>query len=185
MPPRNTRKDATAGAGRWRSAILPAMKFSAQRVTTTSTATAIVPGFGPLEWSDVTTGVSFTMYSSDELFGARRELFDEVHLQVVADTRRCRNRDRAARRNFDFGLDDVFDPVALAGGDVAGKREVGQRRKRDVVRAADAGFEHAAAPDRDAAFLAEIVNAANHGVPANAAELDVDDFAGAERDRRT
>src|SRR5260221_14267098 len=52
----------------------------------------------------------------------------------------------------------------------------------DVVGAAYAGFEHAAAPDGDGIFGAEVVDAFGLQGAADAAELDVDDFAGAEGD---
>ena len=55
--------------------------------------------------------------------------------------------------------DDVALPIALARRDVAGQHEIRQRGERDVVRAADARFEHAAAPDRDAVRLGDIVHA--------------------------
>ena len=96
---------------------------------------------------------------------------------------RGRNADRPLRRNFDFRLDDVFGPVALAGGNIARKRKVWQRRHRDVVRAPDARFEHAAAPHRDRVRLAQIVHLPRGRVPAHAPELDVDDLAGAQFDR--
>ena len=81
-----------------------------------------------------------------------------------------------------FGRDYVFVPVAFAGGDVAGEREIGERGQRDVLGTADAGFEHAAAPDGDAVLLTKIVNAPPEGVAADAPELYVDDFAGPEGD---
>ena len=48
------------------------------------------------------------------------------------------------------------------------------------MRAPDAGFEHAAAPDGNAALLAKIVDAPRDRVAADAAKLNVDNFAGAE-----
>ena len=71
-------------------------------------------------------------------------------------------------------------PVALAGGNVAGQREIRQRGKRNVVRAADARLEHAAAPHRHVVLLAEIVNALCHFEAADAAQLDIDNFARAQ-----
>ena len=73
-------------------------------------------------------------------------------------------------------------PVAGGGADVAGQSEIGLRGHGDVVSAADAGFEHASAPDGDGVFLAEIVDAAGFVVATDAAKFDVDDFAGAESD---
>ena len=44
--------------------------------------------------------------------------------------------------------------------------------------AADAGLEHAAAPDRDAALFGGVVDGDGLGEAADAADLDVDDAAG-------
>jgi len=48
------------------------------------------------------------------------------------------------------------------------------------VGAADAGFEHATAPDGNVFGLAKIVDAARFVVTTDAAEFNVDDFAGTE-----
>jgi hypothetical protein len=48
------------------------------------------------------------------------------------------------------------------------------------VGAADAGFEHAAAPDGDAELLGDVVDGDGFGEAADAAYLDVDDFAAAK-----
>ena len=69
-------------------------------------------------------------------------------------------------------------PVTAGGGDVAGKREVGQRRQGDVVRAADAGLEHSSAPDGNAALFGCVVDGDGFAEAADAADLDVDDAAG-------
>src|SRR6202007_1039259 len=90
--------------------------------------------------------------------------------------------DCAGGRDGYFGSDYVFVPVTLAGGYVAGEGEVGEGGHGDVLGAADAGFEHAAAPDGDGIFLAEIVDTFCLEEAADAAEFDVDDFAGAESD---
>src|SRR5207253_2283903 len=89
---------------------------------------------------------------------------------------------RALWRHYDFGMDNIFLPVALAGSHVARKYEIGQRRKRDIMRAADAGFQHPPAPNGNAVLLAKIVDAPHHRVAADATELDVDDLAGSELD---
>src|SRR5580693_9867110 len=117
---------------------------------------------------------------SIEHLAAFGERFDAVQARGVADARRGGNFYRALRRDFHFRLDDVFGPVAAAGGNVAGKGEIWQRGHGDVVRAADAGFQHASAPDGNGFLLAEIVDAAGSGVAADAAEFHVDDFAGAD-----
>src|SRR5579871_4466824 len=139
-PPRKTRNDATAGDGRFRIAIFPAMKLSAHSVTTTSTATAMALRLGPMGGCNASSVASFTSRSSNEFFRARGERVDEIHLHVEADAGPGGHGDRAAVRHHDFRLDDVFDPVTLAGRDVSRQREVGQCRERDVVRATDAGF---------------------------------------------
>src|SRR5271156_5978501 len=53
---------------------------------------------------------------------------------------------------------------------------------REARRAADAGFQHAAAPDGNGFLPAEIVNAAGWGVAADAAQFYIDDLAGADFD---
>src|SRR5260370_14941320 len=72
--------------------------------------------------------------------------------------------------------------MAFAGGHIAGEGEIGKRRECDIVRPADAGFEHPAAPHRNPVLLAEIVDAPRYGVAANPAQLDVDDLARAQLD---
>jgi hypothetical protein len=50
------------------------------------------------------------------------------------------------------------------------------------VGTADAGFEHASTPNGDGVFLAKIVDALGFVESADAAEFNVDDFAGSESD---
>src|SRR6202789_3433005 len=109
--------------------------------------------------------------------------FDAIEARCVADARHRRNFNGSARGHFHFRLDDVFGPIAAAGGNVAGQREIRQRGHGDVVGAADAGFEHAAAPHRNRFRLTQIVNFPGGGVAADAAEFHIDDFAGADFDR--
>src|SRR6266852_9115919 len=52
------------------------------------------------------------------------------------------------------------------------------------MHAADSGLEHADAPDWNLLRLAQVVDAPRRGVAADAAELDVDDPAGAQLDGR-
>ena len=92
-------------------------------------------------------------------FLAHGDVLQEIVIEVVAEAGLVADRDGAVRRGFDGGHDDVALPVALAGRDVAGQHEIRQRGERDVVRAADARFEHAAAPDRNAGGLRDIVHA--------------------------
>src|SRR5580765_6140010 len=108
--------------------------------------------------------------------------FDEVVADMIAESRSLRSTDCSLWRDSDFRFDDVFDPVALAGRDVAGKGVAGKSGDGDVVSAADTTFEHAAAPDGN--ILAEAVglDVAGAGVAADATEFDVDDAAGAEFD---
>src|SRR5215469_17302357 len=55
-----------------------------------------------------------------------------------ADTGRGENLDGAFGRDGYFGLNDVFVPIAGAGGNVAGQGKVRERGHGDVVGAADA-----------------------------------------------
>src|SRR5579883_1241131 len=53
----------------------------------------------------------------------------------------------------------------------------------DVVSAANAGLEHAAAPDRELTREHQVVDLLGGLVSTNSANLDVDDLARVERDR--
>src|SRR5271170_5460922 len=148
-------------------------------------------GFGAAEMAgdagcaangDVNGDVNCALGLSIEHLAAFGERFDAVQARGVADARRGGNVYGAARRDFHFRLDDVFGPIAAAGGKVAGLREIRQRGHSDVMRAADAGFQHASAPHGDGFLLAEIVDAAGGSVAADAAELHIDNFAGADFD---
>src|SRR5271163_1742227 len=143
------------------------------------TVTALVAGGAN---GEVSGEVKCALGLSIEHLAALGERLDALQARGVADSRRGGNFYRAVRSDFHFRLDDVFGPVAAASGDIAGQREIRQRGHGDVVRAADAGFEHAAAPDGDGFLLAEIVDAAGGGVPANATEFHIDDFAGSDFD---
>src|SRR5271156_3214860 len=80
------------------------------------------------------------------------EIWDKAYAWLVGDFY-C-----AGRGDGYLGVDYVAVPVAGAGGDVAWEGEVGEGGKVNVVGAAYAGFEHAAAPDGDVVLLAEIVD---------------------------
>ncbi len=56
-----------------------------------------------------------------ENLAALRDGFDAVHSRRVADAGRGGNANRALRRNLHFRLDDVFRPIAAAGGNIAGQ----------------------------------------------------------------
>jgi len=106
--------------------------------------------------------------------------FDEFVADMIAESRRLRDSNRALGRNVYLGLDDVFGPITLAGGNVAGQHVAGKSRSGNVVSAADAGLEHAATPGRNVLVEAISLNLARAAVAADAAELYVDDAASAE-----
>ena len=94
-----------------------------------------------------------------------------------------RHRNRAVGGDLDRRLDEIGIEVALAGRDVAGQREIRQRRQMDV----------GARPMPDSSMPpchtgmpcdgAEVVEPDRFGEPADPARLDVDDAAGAGGDR--
>src|ERR1043166_8148905 len=139
-----TRKDAMVTGVRYRSPTFAAIKFTAHTATTSPTApdTAKRPGGRPEAFSMCT--------ESGQPFFARGERFDAICARCETDTRPARHADGSLRGNRHFRLDDVFMPVAPAGGHVAWQNKIRQSGKRDVVRAPDSGFEHAAAPHRNA-----------------------------------
>src|SRR5579864_9439016 len=103
---------------------------------------------------------------------------------MIAETRRMGDTNRAPRSNFHFRLDNVFVPIALAGGHVTGEGIAGKGRGGNVVGTADATFEHAAAPRGNVVTKTESLNLAGTGVAAHPAELDVHDPSGAQFDGR-
>ena len=62
---------------------------------------------------------------SGEAFLADGEGGDAVETGSEADAGAGGDVDSALGRHSDFGIDDVFVPVALAGRDIAGERKVG------------------------------------------------------------
>src|SRR6266581_7576951 len=154
------------------------MKLTAQTTTKTPIATAMARRLGVRPVDDAI----FTA-SSQSLF-ADREFFDEVEPWFESDTRARGDANRSLGRNRDFRRDDVFRPITFAGCHVAWKRKIWQRGERNIVRATNAGFEHAPAPHRNAVLLADVVNTPRCGEPANAAEFDIDDLARAQFHRR-
>src|SRR5260370_14114090 len=111
-----------------------------------------------------------------------RELLDPLAPRLVANAGTGGHANRPLRGDGHFGIDDVFGPVTLAGGDVAGQRKVSQGGESNIVRSADAGFEQAAAPHRNAVIAAEIMDAPRRSKSTHAAQLHINDAAGAQRD---
>src|SRR5690348_4575888 len=110
--------------------------------------------------------------------GPNGELLNPGVTDFIANAGGGWNVNRSARGDFDFGLDDIFVPVALARGDVARKSKARERGHRDIVRAANSGFEHAAAPHRDRVRAASVFDALRFAVSADPAKLDIDNAAG-------
>src|SRR6266404_6999580 len=177
-PAMATRKEAIVTGGRYRSPIFAAMKFTAQTTTTRPIDAAITTRFGarPAEVSTYT--------ESDQPLFAHGELLDAIQSRRKANPRARRHANRPLRRHCHFRLDDVLMPIAPAGGYVPGQNKVRQSGKRDVVCASDPGLQHPAAPHRNAVRLAKIMDLLRRRVPADASQLDVDDLAGTQRDRR-
>src|SRR5262249_18715763 len=111
-----------------------------------------------------------------------RDAADVVVIELVAEAGLIADFEGAPRSGFDGWLNDVLLPIALAGGDVTGKNEIGEGGERDVVRASDAGFEHAAAPHRDARGLRHVMHTLGFGKATHAAQFDINDAAGPQTD---
>src|SRR5579884_4045010 len=99
-----TRSDARLSGGSARRPILAAMKLSAQITMTRPTAEAKRKGRG-----------------------RRSTAIDGTEARLEAYPRCGGHFYRAVSGRYDLGFDDVLVPVALAGGYVAGKGEIGQR----------------------------------------------------------
>ena len=72
----------------------------------------------------------------------------EGDIDLETEAGRGRDGHRPVGGHLDRRHDDVPFEVAIAGRDVPGQGEAGQAREGQVVRAADAGLQHAAAPER-------------------------------------
>src|ERR1700731_4737940 len=79
-----------------------------------------------------------------EHLAAMRERFDARDARGVADAGSGGNANGSLPRNFNFWLNDVGLPIASAGRHITWQRKIWKRGDGDVVRAANAGFEHAA-----------------------------------------
>src|SRR5260370_10340773 len=80
--------------------------------------------------------------------GTNRELIHQFAFHRKAKPGVCGNLDRSTGADFNLGLNDVFTPVALAGGNVSGQSEIRQCGHCDVVSASNARLQHATAPHR-------------------------------------
>src|ERR1039457_1643184 len=130
-----------------------------------------------MEESRLAGGSACPTNSTEDLL-PHRDAFNEIEIDLVAETGSVAQRNGAVRRGFHLGRDDVPLPIAPAGGDVAGEHEVGQAGERDVVGAPDVGLQHAAAPDRNARCLGDIVHAFGLAESGDAAQLDVEETPG-------
>src|SRR4029077_4227446 len=113
-------------------------------------------------------------------FAPDGQSLDQVDLDTDANAPTGRYRDRSSTLQYEGRLDDVLGPVAVAGGDVTGQSEIRQGRQRDVTGAADAGLEHAAAPDGQPRIRSDVMDAARLGEATDLPELDIDHLARAQ-----
>src|SRR5438477_6287987 len=112
----------------------------------------------------------------------RGQTLDEVTIHRKTQTGCLRYANCAFAAYFDFGLNDVFVPISLAGGNISRQSETRLSRHGNVVGATDPGLQHASAPDGDSVFAADVMNLASASVSSHAPELDVDDAAGVQLD---
>src|SRR5260370_28501476 len=101
------------------------MKLTAQTTTkiVMEAAMAMRLGARPAEDSIFT--------ESDQPLFTNSEFFDEIQARFETDSRTRGNADGSLRRDGDFGRNNVFSPVALAGRHVARNSEVGKRPERN------------------------------------------------------
>src|SRR5438876_8915989 len=72
--------------------------------------------------------------SSTPGFLFRGPAFDQVAANMIAESRRGGDLNRATGRDFDRRVDDVLFPIAFASGNIAGQRVAGQRSDRSEER---------------------------------------------------
>src|SRR5579859_5592953 len=175
------RNCASARAPNPRNASLPATMFDAQQIVAPNIRRCIRP------WL---RAAATAWGPGGNLPSARTGLFKRLlafrgflyALEVGGKTksRRLRHTNSALRAHRDFRVDDVFAPIAAAGGNVSRQSESGERRHGNIVRAPDARFEHAAAPNRHSVGTANVMDGASSRVAAHPAQLDIDNLTGAD-----
>src|SRR5262249_27669342 len=104
---------------------------------------------------------------------------DPIGTDAIAEAGSGRSGNRAAGRDFDGWINQIFIPVAAAGGYVAGKIVAWQRGSANVVGASDAALEHATAPSAKFMCDTAVLNFFGALMPAYAAKFDVDHAGGA------
>ncbi|SRR6266481_6961035 len=109
---------------------------------------------------------------------AHGDFLDVIALYRIAQAWRVRHADCALRGNFHCGFDDVLVPVAVARRDITRQSETRQRRHRNVVGAANPGFQHAPTPGWNTSLKARRLHCPCFGVAADASQLDVNNPAG-------
>src|SRR5437588_50885 len=96
-----------------------------------------------------------TRVDRTQRFLPRYKLLNPLSADRVTDSRRGWYLNRPIRHYFHLGLDHIFIPIALAGGNISRKHKSRQSGHRNVVGAPDAGFQHPAAPHGSATRPAE------------------------------
>src|ERR1700732_1938538 len=84
-----------------------------------------------------------------EDFTTAGKRLDAVNARCVADTRGRRDANRALTRHLNFRLNNIFVPISSTSRHITRKFKIFEGGHSNIVRAADAGFQHAAAPDRN------------------------------------
>src|SRR5947199_8405877 len=115
--------------------------------------------------------------SCGEDLGTDSQAFDEILFDRISNARTAALANLSIRRDFDRRIDDVLRPITLTRRDIARQCKIHETGKSDVMCSPDARFQHAGTPDRNSVIAANVMHGPGLPVPANAAELDVDDFA--------
>src|SRR5207342_480596 len=113
--------------------------------------------------------------------GGGGELVEDVGDRLDAEARAVGDGEVPILENERVG--DVTHVIAAGCGRITREREARQGGQRDVTRAAKAGLQHPATPDRYPAGPAQVVDAPRLQVAADPARFDVDDSGGSQRER--
>src|SRR5437667_3069000 len=110
-------------------------------------------------------------------------MINSCSIYFKSNSRVVRSLNRPIRSDRYRRLNDVFFPIASAGGNVSRQLESRQRSHGDIVRAANPGFQHTAAPYRNPPFTTNSFDLFRFRMTTNTPEFDVDDAAGSKFDR--
>ena len=96
-------------------------------------------------------------FSRLQRFFSHSNFLDQVFANAITGSGRVADGNHSRPTDFHLRFDDVFFPIPLGSGHIAGQSEIIECGQCDVVRPPHTRFQHASAPYRNIVFLRDIV----------------------------